>query len=167
MSIAIDVQKLRPAHTLLLEWSKDFVVMGNRCHEIDEDDYRPPLQLGPYVARFMHAMQHLRDDVESLLNTPLDQSTRTMVVFDLEKIATFEEDARLQAFLHPQGQDTDHSTTNFWHEGTLYNILGVLADIRRAMHMPATNRQSVVLTHPMARLHVDLNHLLTKLQAVS
>ena len=173
MSVAIDVQKLRPAHTLLLEWSKQFVVVGNRCHEIDEEDHRPPLQLGPHVARFMHVIQHLRDSVELLLKTPLDHSARTMVVFDLEKLATLGEDAPLQAFLHPQGKDdTQHSTTNFWLGGTLYNILGILADIRRAMHMPATDRQSAVHKHPMARSEmtrsdVGLRQLLVKLQAAS
>ncbi|NBQ59024.1 MAG: hypothetical protein EBU32_11730 [Opitutaceae bacterium] len=187
MSTAIDEKQLRRAHELLCDWTIDFVVLDKKCFELDEEEHAMCIEnghhipnrfkkdLGPDVARYVLGMQKLKDDVETLLQAPRDTSKRMMVVFDLNKLDELEKKARddLKCFLHPDRDNYNQHTTNFWKGGRLYNILGILQHMRRAVGIPVTSDQkSVVRTSEMAHFtdheneqNVGMRLLLTKLQA--
>jgi hypothetical protein len=117
------------------DWTVDFVVSDKGCFEVDEEEdhipHRPKRDLGPDAAKYVVAMQNLRDDVETLLQAPRDTLARNRVVFYLNKLNELYRSAKWILVYRWE----------FWNGGRWYNILEILQDMRRAVGIPVITRR--------------------------
>jgi hypothetical protein len=131
----VDFVALRRAYELVHDWTVDFVVSDKGCFEVDEEEdhipHRPKRDLGPDAAKYVVAMQNLRDDVETLLQAPRDTLARNRVVFYLNKLNELYRSAKWILVYRWE----------FWNGGRWYNILEILQDMRRAVGIPVITRR--------------------------